>query len=114
MFSSRRTSPVRQRALGALGLIRSFLLLEDDYEVDWEVGQDELDEVDHPHRAALRARMLLDRPTAHRRPGQLASRSHVCLSPVNRMARSYQRQPARREGQLDAAPQGSHERMSST
>ncbi len=101
MFSSRRTSTLRRRTLGALGLLRSFLLLEDDYEVDWEVGQDELSEVDHPHRAALRARMLVDRP-AHRRPGQLPQRSHVCLSPVDRPARLYQRRPARREGQRDA------------
>ncbi len=41
MFSSPRTSTLAQRTLGALGLARSFLLLEDDYEVDWEVDQDE-------------------------------------------------------------------------
>jgi len=36
MLPSLRTS-LAQRALGALGLTRSFLLLEDDYDVDWEV-----------------------------------------------------------------------------
>jgi hypothetical protein len=113
MFSPRRTSKARRRTLDALGLIRSFLLLEDDYDVDWEVGQDELGEVDHPHRAALRAKMAVDRP-AHRRPGQGASRSHICLSPVDQPARSHQRRPARREGQRDATPQASHERMSIT
>ena len=42
MFSSSpHTPPFAQRALGALRLARSFLLLEDDYEVDWEVDQDE-------------------------------------------------------------------------
>lgn len=97
MFSSRRTSEARRRALDALGLIRSFLLLEDDYEVDWEVGQEELCEVDHPHRAALRTRAVADR-LAHRRIGQPTPRPHICLSPVDRPARSHQRQPARREG----------------
>ena len=41
MFSLAPTSKLAQRALGALRLARSFLLLEDDYDVDWEVGQDE-------------------------------------------------------------------------
>jgi hypothetical protein len=80
MFSS-RTSTLGERALGALGLIRSFLLLEDDCEVDWEVGQDERFEVDHPHRAALRGRAAAER-LARRRPGQPAPSPHVCLSPV--------------------------------
>ena len=41
MFSPTRTSALAQRALGALRLTRSFLLLEDDYDVDWEVDPDE-------------------------------------------------------------------------
>ena len=41
MFPSSRTSPLAQRALGALRLTRSFLMLEDDYDVDWEVDRDE-------------------------------------------------------------------------
>ena len=36
-----------------LRLARSFLLLEDDYDVDWEVDQDEPAR-DAPHRAPLR------------------------------------------------------------
>jgi hypothetical protein len=102
MFSSTRTSDVRQRALGALSLARSFLLLEDDYEVDWEVGQDERFELEHPHRAALTLRAIPDR-LAFRRPGGTVPGRHICLSPVDRPARSFQRRPVRREGQPGAA-----------
>jgi hypothetical protein len=56
-------------------------LLEDDHDVDWEVGQDEPTGVDHPHRPALRGRAISDR-LARRRPGQLAARQQVCVSPV--------------------------------
>lgn len=41
MFSRIDTPPLARRLLEALHLIRSFLLLEDDYDVDWEVDQDE-------------------------------------------------------------------------
>jgi len=98
MFSPTRTSPLRRRARNALGLARSFLLLEDDYEVDWEVGQDERSEVDHPHRAALAPHAITDR-LAHRRPGEPPAPPHPCLSPVNRPARSHQRRAVGREGQ---------------
>src|ERR1700729_622061 len=54
MFSPAPTSKLAQRTLGALRVARSFLLLEDDYAVDWEVGQEERARVSHPHRAALR------------------------------------------------------------
>jgi hypothetical protein len=80
MFPSTRTSTVRQRALGALGLVRSFLLLEDDYDVDWEVDQDERATVDHPHRAPLRGEL------GRTRPGQLARAPQHCVSPVLRIA----------------------------
>jgi len=36
-----RTSALAQRALDALWRTRSFLLLEDDHEVDWEVDENE-------------------------------------------------------------------------
>ena len=81
MFSPHRTSTLGQRALGAFGLVRSFLLLEDDYDVDWEVGEEEHGEVDHPHRAPLQARAAASRG-ARRRPGQPLPSAHVCLSPV--------------------------------
>src|SRR5664280_3522333 len=54
MFPSSRTSTLAQRALGALRLTRSFLLLEDDYDVDWEVDRDEALTQAHPHRVPLR------------------------------------------------------------
>ena len=47
MFS-RGTSPLTQRALAAAGLTRSFLLLEDDRRVDWEVDEAGADPV-RPH-----------------------------------------------------------------
>jgi hypothetical protein len=96
MFPSARTSTLGQRALGALGLIRSFLLLENDYDVDWEVDQDEPVEVDHPHRAALRGRALAGRP-ARRRPGQPDPALHVCLSPVGHPAHATRRRHPRRQ-----------------
>jgi hypothetical protein len=76
MFPSLRTSPLAKRSLDALRLARSFLLLEDDHDVDWEVDQDEPSPPPHPHRAPLRSRA----PT--RRPGGSRPARHVCLSPV--------------------------------
>lgn len=76
MFSPAPQSKLAQRALGAVRVARSFLLLEDDYEVDWEVGQDEPSPASHPHRAPLRS------GCARRRPGQPAAPAQPCLSPV--------------------------------
>jgi hypothetical protein len=76
MFSSAPQTTLAQRALGAVRVARSFLLLEDDYEVDWEVGQDEPRHAPHPHRAPLR------RGSAHRRPGLVPTPVQPCLSPV--------------------------------
>jgi len=81
MFRSSRTSTLAQRALGALRLTRSFLLLEDDQDVDWEVDWDEQSRADHPHRAPLRRRFAAERH-ARRRPGQPEPVAHVCLCPV--------------------------------
>ena len=64
MFPTARTSTLAQRALGALRLTRSFLLLEDDYDVDWEVDQNEHLQAPHPHRAPLRGRRR-DAPAGH-------------------------------------------------
>jgi hypothetical protein len=92
MFSSNDTPLFARRLLGCLHLIRSFLLLEDDYDVDWEVDQDrpiepprcgsrlfagnESKRGDHPHRMALRSRLDV------RRPGVPAPREQVCLCPL--------------------------------
>jgi len=95
MFSPDRTSKLGQRALDALGLVRSFLLLEDDYDVDWEVDQEERFEVDHPHRAALRRGAVAER-LAHRRPGQPQTPAQVCISPVSGNATTRGRAPVRR------------------
>jgi hypothetical protein len=104
MFDSTRTSLLARRARAALSLARSFLLLEDDYDVDWEVDQDEpcqgelraayleaaaasdrvprdLRAVGHPHRAQIRRRA---RVAAARRAGQPAPKEQLCLCPVNR------------------------------
>jgi hypothetical protein len=102
----RSTPPTRtRRARNALSLARSFLLLEDDYDVDWEVDQDEPgrgethqrrgatggnDELGmrdilskptaefHPHRASLRGR------SARKRAGQSMPAPQVCLCPRSR------------------------------
>ncbi len=108
MFSSIRRSqrrrPLVRRLSSALLLIRSFLLLEDDYDVDWEVDWDdgtkfvgpdtnghasvalrsELGGSEgnrHPHRTALQSRL------GHRRPGETAVQETVCLCPVHRPER---------------------------
>jgi len=75
MFPS-SSSSLTQRALGALRLTRSFLLLEDDYSVDWEVDWDEPSGEAHPHRAPLRGGFV------RRRPGEPVQRPQLCLSPV--------------------------------
>jgi hypothetical protein len=76
MFCSTPKNKLAQRALDALRVARSFLLLEDDYEVDWEVGQDGRTRVSHPHRAPLRG------GCAQRRAGEVPARRQACLSPV--------------------------------
>jgi hypothetical protein len=76
MFPSSRTSTFARRTLDVLRLARSFLLLEDDYDVDWEVDWDEPTGETHPHRAPLRGGVV------PRRPGQPARTSQPCLSPI--------------------------------
>src|SRR5436305_8378315 len=81
MFPKTNASTLTQRALAGLRLCRSFLMLEDDDAVDWEVGWTERAELDeHPHRAALRERR--PRRRAPRRPGESSPAPHVCLSPI--------------------------------
>jgi hypothetical protein len=97
MFCSSNTPALAQHLLRGARLVRSFLLLEDDYEVDWEVDQDELAELPaygfapgredstsgaHPHRRMLQSRLK------SRRPGVVAAREQVCLCPVGGRARA--------------------------
>ncbi len=72
----------------AASLARSFLLLEDDYDVDWEVDGDERDREaalaagstrHHPHRRALRSRLS---PPERRRGGQPPRPDMPCLCPI--------------------------------
>ena len=78
VFPSANSSLAR-RALDALRLTRSFLTLEDDYAVDWEVDWDEpAGEAAHPHRAPLRGWSV------RRRPGEPARAPQICVSPVSR------------------------------
>ena len=90
MFPSTKSSKLAQRTLGALRLTRSFLLLEDDYDVDWEVDWDEPVTQTHPHRVPLRGRTSSRRSTP-RRAGQPAPGEHVCISPVPRPAHAEAR-----------------------
>jgi hypothetical protein len=76
MFSPDPTSPPVRRALSALRLARSFLLLEDDYQVDWEVDGNDAAVEPHPHRVPLRGRRIA------RRAGQPAAAPQVCLCPI--------------------------------
>jgi hypothetical protein len=103
MFSSthrpQHQRPLLRRLPSALLSIRSFLLLEDDYDVDWEVDRDEQGELvgpdtnghasvalrselggsegnRHPHRMALQSRL------GDRRPGVVAGRELVCVCPL--------------------------------
>ena len=88
-----------------LAVVRSFLLLEDDCEIDWEVADEpiepswrgsrsstgiEVDHAGHPHREALRSRL------GDRRPGAGRPREQVCLCPlppsVQRRGREEQRE----------------------
>jgi hypothetical protein len=82
MFPSGKNSTLAQRTLGALRLTRSFLLLEDDYDVDWEVDLDESLAQNHPHRATLRGPGSRSRRLPDRRPGEPISSDDRCLSPV--------------------------------
>ncbi|HEY2537391.1 MAG TPA: hypothetical protein VGI24_10460 [Solirubrobacteraceae bacterium] len=128
MFPRRTPSPLTHRARTALSLARSFLLLEDDYDIDWEVEQDEAANRDrskidgiserparerasvahlpvahssaaHPHHVPLRGR------SARVRAGQPASASHACVSPVERSATSatIRRVAATKTGRPQAA-----------
>jgi len=108
MFPRSTPPPLTRRARNALSLARSFLLLEDDYDVDWEVDQVEPGRGDacgradtpgeshepgprhvvgrhdtatadlHPHRRPLRRR------SARVRAGQPAPAFQVCLCPLDR------------------------------
>ena len=81
MFPKANASTLTQRALAGLWLCRSFLMLEDDDDVDWEVGWTERAELDeHPHRAALRERRCSRQ--APRRPGEPSRAVHVCVTPI--------------------------------
>jgi hypothetical protein len=115
MFPRSTPSPLTRRARNALSLARSFLLLEDDYDVDWEVDQDEFgqdrseidgisdrpargwDPMPHPHRTALRSR------SARVRAGQTAHTPQVCVCPVERSSMaSAQRTTLMRTGRPQA------------
>src|ERR1700682_2511729 len=96
MFPLPRTSVPVQRALAAFRLTRSFLMLEDDYDVDWEVDANEPPADAHPHRVPLRGRTLVDR--RDRRPAQVTPLTHTSPSPVTAPVASA---PAPRERGAD-------------
>jgi hypothetical protein len=99
MFDEAKQSMLAQRTLGALRLTRSFLLLEDDYDVDWEVDLDtggSLTQMDHPHRRALRGPGRVSRRRGARRPGMVAGAPQHCISPVRHAAERRARQGATR------------------
>ena len=83
MFANARTSKLAQRSLGALRLTRSFLTLEDDYDVDWEVDRDEEQTQNHPHRVPLRGPGRRSRTAGDRRGGEIAPKRQLCLSSID-------------------------------
>jgi hypothetical protein len=86
MFPLLRRSTTVQRLLVALRLTRSFLLLEDDYDVDWCLDANELAPSACVHPPALHGRDILaasSRPgpvarAYHRRSGQPAPALQLC------------------------------------
>jgi hypothetical protein len=103
MFPKANASTLTQRTLAGLRLCRSFLMLEDDDAVDWEVGWTERAELaEHPHRAALRERRT--RGHEPRRPGQPSPAVQVCTSPIRDAAPyayvAIARRPRRRRREL--------------
>lgn len=85
VFCSLAASTLVQRARTALSLTRSFLLLEDDDPVDWEVDRVERRIDEEPawaraHRSQLRGRRAV--PGLVRRTGQAAPPPQPCLSPI--------------------------------
>jgi hypothetical protein len=70
-------------------------MLEDDYDVDWEVDPNEHSHAPHPHRVALGGR-----PRAReRRPGApIAHPPQLCLSPVGRAPAPTRLAPAGGQG----------------
>ena len=94
MFPSSRNRPIAQRALDALRLTRSFLMLEDDYAVDWEVDWSEPSDGSHPHRVPLRKGFV------RRRPGEPVQRPQLCLSPIAAPSTGTQRGGARQPSDI--------------
>src|SRR5437879_4764460 len=72
----------------ALALVRSFLLLEDDVRVDWEVDWNEPTAHPHAHRVTLRGRARA------RRPGTVLPAAHVCICPVRHPHRQRRARPS--------------------
>ena len=79
-----------RRARAALSLARSFLLLEDDYDVNWEVNQDE------PRRGEQRAAYIEASAAGHRAPRRPSAAAHPHRTPLRRSATA---RAARRAGQ---------------
>jgi hypothetical protein len=90
MFSPAPKTKLAQRTLGALRVARSFLLLEDDYDVDWEVDQDE------PGRGEQRAAYIEAAATGHRAQRRPGATAHPHRTPLRHSATA---RAARRAGQ---------------
>jgi hypothetical protein len=109
MFAKANSSRLAQHSLGALRIARSFLLLEDDYEVDWEVDVDERPTQTHPHRAPLRGPGNRSRrQTRRRRAGQGEPARHVCVSPVGAAPHALRASRERPRCATGRAPRSRH------
>lgn len=107
MFPSWRTSALAQQALSAFRLTRSFLLLEDDDRVDWEVDGGEPADA-RPSGAPLREG-ICRRRTARQRPGQPPAAPQVCALrwPLAQASRTHRgRSSHRRDTRAALSPPG--------
>jgi hypothetical protein len=99
VFCSLAPSTLAQRARNALSLTRSFLLLEDDDPVDWEVDREDRLVSEEPTWARAHRRQLCGRRAVRRR-GQTPARPQVCICPIDRAG------DGRRAGMPAATPTG--------
>jgi hypothetical protein len=102
MFPSLRTFALAQQALAAFRLTRSFLMLEDDDRVDWEVDRSEPADAS-PDRAPLREG-IYPLPPARRRAGQPPPALHACLCSLSPVGWSAPRRPTRSRDRIHHRP----------
>ena len=91
-----------ERVRDALDLAIALLTLDDDYDVEWELPEDFVQELQVRSLPSLRRRGTVGTARRRgRRPGAVAAKPQPCLSPVV-VARSDRRHESRRRPRLPA------------